>query len=859
MVLYFDGDSGVGAIKLMIAFKQISKPTFSLIYSEAFSNLLSVTKKLFGSNIDSELQVGLFSASSMLETIEDELNKFLQVKTEGEDPTRYERYINQKVDPDPAISLRKIYMFNLTNLQEVVLLGETPNYEEIGPYSFNSYTIRYNDSFNADQTLTDKITGPNIVVAGTLEALPKDQSDPALLLPLVNLGNWLQIFFTILEDFAASTCQRNVDCIKLTVSAQWGSLEGILPTAPQPVVATGQTLAESPVVMSQLQLLSPPSFKFINELKVLTTFGIDGEIGKLPEGALVTATIANQWIYGNKTETGAFCNILEVDVVPGLSCGAYVLQVFQTASAQGLDSTQAAGAVLLQFPLFETPETTLAIINYLNLYAIGANNAIAKLSHSTMYTLPYGHFFVTKTVNEWLFREMGTTYILQLDDWEERYHSKVPGFCGGPTPIDGRSGYQLFGPGRKTVYWWRSRVSRSTTSYVWDNDARRSAGFGFEKAERVNGIELLRYQVQLETIKANATFDMQFNTLLDQTCLTGGIPVVASFPHFYGADDLPNSWKPNGILPPDRERDSLFYWVLEAGGFTMKGQVSIQVNIKGRRNWYSVNPNTTLRTNYTLFPIFFRTNFDTLSDEDFMGAEDFQGFINLSEIVFLVAVLLGPALIVSGVLGLSKAMMVKKDQLHGKQDDEAAANGCLRVVNYCEETIIKIWLAVGFLVVFALIYYQATSNNGELAVNIIILGCALLAVVMVAFGVPAAGSEAVPSVIIACIYIALLLWSSSLLLHFFPRAARRRNRYSTMLGLIFAFAAAPHGAANIAFSVFDYSKSPLAVSKEAYAATRAFVLLCMTVAKQMVLAMDMIIQGATATCYCYFLLLPLLL
>jgi len=106
----------------------------------------------------------------------------------------------------------------------------------------------------------------------------------------------------------------------------------------------------------------------------------------------------------------------------------------------------------------------------------------------------------------------------------------------------------------------------------------------------------------------------------------------------------------------------------------------------------------------------------------------------------------------------------------------------------------------------------------------------------------AAGSEAVPSVIIACIYIALLLWSSSLLLHFFPRAARRRNRYSTMLGLIFAFAAAPHGAANIAFSVFDYSKSPLA----AYAATRAFVLLCMTVAKQMVLAMDMIIQVPTA-------------
>jgi len=175
---------------------------------------LSKTKAIAGMII-LILGVSMIPTSFLMDNIiEEEIEEAIadQITVPTEDDDDYEEWLsNANKDAVPFYS--NFHMWNLTNPLEY-LAGETPVYNEVGPYVFREYTTKYNVRFSDDEekvsynqyttyefdpvgsgtrTLQDRITNINPGYLGVLDMTKSEKNLIGLMAPT--------IFSTIKETF----------------------------------------------------------------------------------------------------------------------------------------------------------------------------------------------------------------------------------------------------------------------------------------------------------------------------------------------------------------------------------------------------------------------------------------------------------------------------------------------------------------------------------------------------------------------------------------------------------------------------------------------------------------------------------
>jgi len=163
--------------------------------------------------------------------------------------------------------------------------------------------------------------------------------------------------------------------------------------------------------------------------------------------------------------------------------------------------------------------------------------------------------------------------IIEIDDqtktdlWNDERCDRIEGFTGPPFP---------------------KPITKNTTLYMYSEGMRRSITFDYDKEVRLKKLEMFRFKVPdslLEASKENECFcNDEFlcrNQFADFSSISEGIPLVASYPHFYLADQ--KDIDEISGLNPQEDIHETYMDIEPKTGLLLRIRKRVQVNMVVRR------------------------------------------------------------------------------------------------------------------------------------------------------------------------------------------------------------------------------------------------------------------------------------
>jgi len=188
-------------------------------------------------------------------------------------------------------------------------------------------------------------------------------------------------------------------------------------------------------------------------------------------------------------------------------------------------------------------------------------------------------------------------------------------FCGGTSPVYGRSDRQPFAPGRAGWFQWHSHVDIDEHPKVWVDETLRPLFFQFREDLTYRGIKVKRFEVADEEFRRIPRFDQIIPGLLDMTCPNHGTPIMLTMPH-YAKAKINASLRVDGMTPVIPDKHLCFLDVDPVTGSTLAGYERLQINLYAQPEWLA-SANVKDQIKYPkLVPAFWVEDSARMSDDD---------------------------------------------------------------------------------------------------------------------------------------------------------------------------------------------------------------------------------------------------
>lgn len=644
-------------------------------------------------------------SSVILKKLSDGIADKVAIKTSTADAAAYKKW-SDTTDPAAPAKYWKVYFYNLTNPASFALTG-APQFEEVGPYVFREYDIKFNVSFSE---------GDSKVTFNDQTFYVFDQAQSGSLLATDQITSlWTTYFGAVLRaggsetKFAAGATQlylqfalkvysqlqyavypnQTKEANAYNTAAQWATLSG----DDRLGVPANTSFVSSPKVQAMLNQVSPQALQILTAMasfNVYPEFGVALNKTNADRPAVMTAL---RDLFGNTTPQS--CPLTNVTVIGGspIPCTVYFLQSLAaqpnaTLAAYGLTETQ--GFLLAQY-LKSSTDVFLKVV---------AKGAGAKD--------PNNKLWVTRTPAQWLYsyndpllslagasstnsglfptnyssanaayadKPGSTTLYTGKSDYTlaQRYISwnsltVLPArngstgyWCGHNEPVGGHSDIQ-FQPGSASAFRFHDGVKKSDHPKVWVDSVFRQVAFDYVQDVDVKGISALEFRIAQSEFTVMPEYSQYYPGLLNLSCPKGA-PVVLTLPHYLRVDASASYLLAN-ITAGVSQQHETYVQIDPITGATLRGYQRLQVNM--------LSPGGLVTSNPLLYPILWVEKSAQLTDQQ---ASDYKGKIihafNIRKGVVISFSVIGSLLIVGSVVWICYERRKSADQQLAQSNDGA--------------------------------------------------------------------------------------------------------------------------------------------------------------------------------------------
>jgi hypothetical protein len=549
-------------------------------------------------------------------------------------PDSLNSWANARRDNAPAKN-HYYYVFNITNIGDVLGNSSSPQFEEIGPFVYREYTMMYNNTFLDNDRQWQYSTYSTYEFQSELSLAGSSPDDVVVVTPWNTAAALLGQFFGVADGVtmgvagtaAASLVEMVVGIVcKLApesaatcfsdVYNHFGSFTGI----PSVNLSANASVTSSPLIMAALKTASPHVYIIVQMLGPIEYAYFAQQAANGSDLSLTGGEFQQLLMTGGadfpcplskeNNVTGFPCCLLPLDpkAFPILSSAqlAAVTRYLQATGAGVELAYGLAGAVNASIsPLYVRRSVSQLLFNYSDplLHLLGAPSASNYVTSLPDAEAAYAVDPTTTTVLTGIDNP-------SLIDWYVvwRGMSTLPGsvWCADPVPVRGLDDSQ-FPPADDSFWSMSPRVTSKASFWVWVEDLFQPVRFSYyDQYSYRNTIPLIRLTIAPEFYQPNPALGQKYGGSLNMNCPLGA-PILITLPRFLRAERTPAYTWPN--LPPISEAEGLtFLDVDPISGATMIGYKRLQINI--------------LYLGTEVLPVFYDNEESLLIEQDFHDYKD---------------------------------------------------------------------------------------------------------------------------------------------------------------------------------------------------------------------------------------------